>query len=49
MLLSGIQIVPFVEDAGKANVFFGGIWRSLVTEQLQGASVRFGRLMKLVF
>ena len=49
VLLGGIQIVPFVEYAGQANKLFAGIRRSLLTEQLQGASVGFGRLIKLVF
>ena len=49
VLLSGIQIVPFVADAGQAKILFAGIRRSLITKQLQGAPVGLGRLIKLVF
>ncbi len=35
VLLSGIQIVPFVEYAGQAKIRFAGIRRSLIAKQLQ--------------
>ena len=49
VLLGGIQVVPFVADAGQAKIRFAGIRRRLITNQLQDTPVGLGRQIELVF
>ena len=48
VLLRGLQVVPLVAYAGQAEKLFAAPIRRFLTEQLQGAPVAFGRLIKLV-
>jgi hypothetical protein len=49
VLLGGIQVVPFVEYAGQAEMCFAGIRQRLITSQLDTAPVGLGRQIELVF
>ena len=48
VLLGGIQVVPFVEDAGQAKIRAVVNRPRLITEQLQGTPIGFGRRIELV-
>src|SRR5947207_577074 len=48
MLLGGIQVVPFVEDAGQTKMRFVDNLKWLMTCQLQDVLVGLGCLIQLV-
>jgi hypothetical protein len=49
VLLSGIQVIPFVEYTGQAKMRFAGARLQLITDQLQDAPVGLGCQIELVF
>ena len=48
VLLSGIQVVPFVANTGQTKIRFSGIRQRLITHQLQHTLISFGRPIELV-
>ncbi len=48
VLRCGLQVVPFVADAGQAQTRFTENRQRLITQQFHGAPVGLGRKMELV-
>ena len=49
LMLSGFQVIPFIENTGQARMRFAGPWKRRIASQRENAAIGLGGQMELVF